>query len=238
MADESIEPEYSLGEKVAQAIYGSLVEQARKAASERDPDVARIRRVFDAAFRETDRSAAILVFALAEDMMAEGLRQNLNNEIRGGWSSALEPTGLLGTAANRITLLHMLDWIRPETANDLLTLKSIRNRFAHHAELDGFTDQKIRSWIANLQRVEEPVQKLMREKYDELPFSPREQYLARACSVISRLAFDLIVGPISKKRGVNPNDVIGPSFEDALPKLKEVHYALAKLIRKILLAQT
>ena len=50
--------------RVAKAIYGSSVSQARARAEKHDLQHDRLRRVFAAAQQETDRSAAILIFAL------------------------------------------------------------------------------------------------------------------------------------------------------------------------------
>lgn len=109
MPDSSDDAEQAERRKHARALYASVLRHSREQAAERDPDVERITRVFDAAASESDRSAAILMFAFAEDMMAEGLKQNLNNNVKGGWEEAIGANGPLGTASHRITVLHMLD---------------------------------------------------------------------------------------------------------------------------------
>ena len=141
---------------VGNAIYKHQVETARKRAASFAIDLNRIRRVFTTAFAESDRSAAILLFALAEDLMLHCLREYLNANVPGGWKSVTDANGVLATASDRITILHLLFWIRGATSADLRLLKSIRNRFAHHADVDSFDDPKIRGWVSSLSPYETP----------------------------------------------------------------------------------
>jgi len=143
---------------VARAIYASGVTRVRAEVAQLDVQSQRIRRVFESARREADRSAAILIFALIEDLMLESFKNNLSgSNIKGGWDEITRGDGLLATANDRLSLLGMLDWMQPKVYEELRLLKSIRNRFAHHADVDGFDDRNIRSWIGALHPAEKAV---------------------------------------------------------------------------------
>ncbi len=144
----------SMEVRVARAMYGSAVERVRQHAAELDLQPERLRRVFKTARSEADRSAAILVFALAEDLMLDAIKRYLNADVRGGWAEVTSGNGLLATANDRITLLCLLRWIHPSVYADLRLLKSIRNRFAHHAEVSSFDDSVIRNWIGAISHTE------------------------------------------------------------------------------------
>jgi DNA-binding MltR family transcriptional regulator len=140
--------------RVARAMYGQQVDHVRQHAAELDLKPERLRRVFLAARTEADRSVAILMFALAEDLMLDAIKRYLNGDVKGGWDEVTSANGLLANANDRITLLHLLSWIHPAVYADLRLLKSIRNRFAHHADVSNFEDGKIRSWISAISLTE------------------------------------------------------------------------------------
>ena len=106
------------------------VAMAMKIVEDQVLPLERIQQAFAIAKTEADRSASILLFALAEDMMLDSFKCHLNSNLRGGWSGVTGSNGLLATASDRITLLELLYWIRPQTCTDQRLMKSIRNRFA------------------------------------------------------------------------------------------------------------
>lgn len=135
-------------------MYGAEVARVREQAASYDIGAERLRKTFEGARAEADRSSAILLFALAEDLMLSGLKQHLHGEVKGGWDELSGGNGLLATASDRITLLALLSWIHPTVYADLRVLKTIRNRFAHHPDVIGFDEQKIRSQISALTPIE------------------------------------------------------------------------------------
>jgi hypothetical protein len=197
--------------RVADAIYKSQVDRARELAGAYEIKHERLRRVFEVAFSESDRSAAILLFSLGEDLMLEAFKKYLNAEISGGWKTVFDGNGVLATAADRITMLHLLHWIRPGTCADLGILKSIRNRFAHHADVESFEDTKIRGWVASLSPREQSAFKAFSP--DEVAgwrkFKARELYFMRATGTLVGLVTDLAIGPVSRFERVSPRDVGG-----------------------------
>lgn len=207
-----------LREPVARSIYEAQVQQARKLAATYDTQFDRIKRVLNVAGIEADRSASILIFALAEDLMLQCFRANFNPKPRGGWDAITEGHGVLATASDRITMLELLQWVSPEVIADLRLLKSIRNRFAHHADVEGFEDKKILGWVTSLSPVEKRITEAlgaeMTSEWRKL--TPREIFLTRAACVVFKLAFDLAVGPAAVKAGVNFADVAGATTETEL----------------------
>lgn len=231
MDDEAWGDDSSLRVRVAKAIYGTQVSHARAKAEAHDLQLDRLRRVFATARTESDRSAAILIFALAEDLMLDGFKANMNPGVKGGWASVTDANGVLATASDRITMLQLLYWVRDRTCEDLRLLKSIRNRFAHHADLESFADPKIAGWISSLSHREKPVFTLFPEDERKAwrSFTSRELYLMRACSAVAQLVSDLAVGPAASAERVAPGDVEGRDF-DALPEnLKEARRVTAEV---------
>jgi hypothetical protein len=98
---------------VAGRLYGHQVGIVRKESARYDIQAERLRKTYSAAREEADRSAAILFFAMAEDLMLHGLKQHLHGEVNGGWNEISSGNGLLATANDRITLLTLLGWIDP-----------------------------------------------------------------------------------------------------------------------------
>lgn len=198
--------------RVADAIYKSQVDRARELAGAYEIKHDRIRRVFQTAFNESDRSAAILLFSLAEDLMLEGFKKYLNPGVLGGWKTVFDGNGVLATAADRITMLYLLHWIRPSTCADLSILKSIRNRFAHHADVESFDDHKIQGWVSSLNPREQGAMNAFppEDVSKWRKFTTRELYFMRATGAVIALVSDLAIGPISRFERVSPRDVGGP----------------------------
>jgi hypothetical protein len=154
------------------AYYHHLVQGIRKAVAEIDLQPDRVKRVFAAARAEADRSAAILMFALAEDLMLTAIHRHCNTEIPGGWKDVTEGNGLLATASDRLTFLFIVNWIHPATHANLRLMKAIRNRFAHHADVEGFSDAKIMGSIGSMFAIEKAMIKGVSE--EQLPQRPKK----------------------------------------------------------------
>jgi hypothetical protein len=194
--------------ELTDALYGHAVDRAKERIVTADLQLERIERIFSQARLEADRSSAILMFALAEDMMLSCFKNHFNPNVSGGWETITGVGGLIGTAANRLVLLELLYWITSKLANDLRLMKSIRNRFAHHADIIGFQDQKISSWIASMQQIEKPLaSKLEGWGMTPIKLAQRELYLLRSLGAIVSLACALAVEPIARQERINSRDV-------------------------------
>jgi DNA-binding MltR family transcriptional regulator len=203
---------------LAGKMYGARVKAHKEEAAKYDIGAERLRKTFDAARAEADRSAAILLFALAEDLMLHGLKQHLQGEIKGGWDEVSSGNGLLATANDRITLLALLAWIHPVVYSDLRVLKAIRNRFAHHPDTIGFDEHKIRSHISALFPAKEAVLPTVGLSPDAV-ISPRQLYLARAGSALTRLVINLAVAPAARLDRVAPGHIDMVPWDQLPPNL-------------------
>lgn len=212
---------------VAGSLYGFHVNTVREEAAKYDIRANRLRNTYSAARAEADRSAAILLFAMAEDLMLDGLKQHLHGEVKGGWQEVSSGNGLLATANDRVTLLALLGWIHPTVYADLRIMKTIRNRFAHHPDIIGFDEDKVRSQISSLSPLDKaPLQSM--EAGDAL-LSPRQLYLLRAGSTLMQLVQNLAVLPAARRENIAPRHgyVLG-DWEHVPSNLQELHRILAE----------
>lgn len=211
--------ETPLLDRVAEAIYRVQVENAAALVAQYDFQLDRLQRVFNVIPSESDRSLAVLVFALAEDLMLCGLEFNMKANCPKGWETATSGNGVLATASDRISILELLAWITPAVASQLRLMKNIRNHFAHHADVNGFADQKIAGWVSSMEPSEKPIIDLIPEdrRGEMPPHSPREQFVIRATVAIISLVTDIAVLPAASAFKVLPRDVIGGGDFDKLP---------------------
>lgn len=223
-------------DEVAKILYETAVDRVRKHVSEVDLQTDRLTRIFKVAKSESDRSSAVLIFALAEDLMLDAVKRYCNPNIAGGWDELTGGNGLLATANDLITFLFLLRWIKIKVYKDLRLLKNIRNRFAHHAEVDSFEDGKIRSWIAALNANENLFEKEKEEKGLEKPrkFTSRQQFLMRSAMVVGHLVSDLTVMPQAIANRVHPSDVGNQAWEDTPENRKELARTVAVAVHEIL----
>jgi hypothetical protein len=200
-------------ERVAKAMYEASVKAVQEASAKLDLSPQRIKKVFDAARKEADRSAAIMMFALAEDLMIGAIERYCETKLPGkqGWDAVKSAHGLLGNASDRMTFLYILRWIEPRTHADFDLMRKIRNRFAHHADVEGFgSDNEIRGYLSSMGQSEKellkdfPSEKVKRR--EEL--SPRELYLIRSAFTVVMLVRDLAMFPSARANQVSPHDVI------------------------------
>lgn len=215
-------------ERVAKAIYQVQVNNARSGVAAIEFDLDEMKRVMDVVVSESDRAAAILLFAYAEDMMIEGIRRNVNGEVKGGFRSLISPNGLLATASDRITFLAALRWIDLPTYAALNLLRGIRNRFAHHVVCDSFDDKIISGMVASLPDFERPLTEQTGVKFSGL----RQVYLSRALLTVYRLMHEIAVLPHAIAQQVDPRDVGGP-YDDRPANIHELGLTAAHCILKL-----
>lgn len=221
-------------ERVGKAIYENVVSRAKKRVGASNLYLERITSAFEAARSEADRLAAILLFALAEDLMLECLKQHLNPKVNGGWKSVSEGNGVIATASDRIVLLELLYWIRPRSGADLRLLKAIRNRFAHHAEVSSFDDRKIAGWVSSLTPYEKILENTtLIEKLPKQSWTNRELYLARSTSSLISLVFDLSIGPVAQQERINPQDINSASFDSQPDNMKNALRLQARILLRV-----
>lgn len=212
----------------AKLLYDTKIAGAQARFSVHTLPHERIEAVFRVALSEADRSAAILIFALAEDLMLSCLKENLNTKIKGGWNSVTEGNGLLATASDRITILELLYWLSPSTASNLRLMKSIRNRFAHHSDVNNFDDRKISGWLASMTNHESYLWKNYPEEFRKL--TNREIFLCRSISSLIIMSTEFGFSVISRQEGVSPVDLL-KSYEKTPDVLELSQEFLLKTMR-------
>ncbi len=215
-------------ERVAKAIYRVQVTKARDSVASIEFDLEEMKRVMDVAICESDRAAAILMFSYAEDMMIEGIKRNVNGDVKGGFPSLIAPNGLLATAHSRITFLAALRWISPPTYNAASLLRVIRNRFAHHVASDSFGDKVVAGLITSLPPFEQPITDSTGKKFTGL----RNTYLSRALLTVYRLMHEVAVLPHAIANQVHPSDVGGP-YDDRPANIHELGLTAADCLLKL-----
>jgi DNA-binding MltR family transcriptional regulator len=222
--------------RLVRAMYGGAVDHARQHTAKLDLQPERLRKAFKAARCEADRSAAILVFALAEDLMLDGIKRYINADVKGGWAEVTGGNGLLATANDRITFLYLLQWIQPSVYADLRLMKSIRNRFAHHADVSHFDDRVISGWISAMSDTEATALAAVPGARVERPTKPdaRQLFLIRSTLVVTRLVANLAVAPQARASQVAPGHVEGQGWELYPDNLKELNRIAAEVILRVI----
>ncbi|WP_309622559.1 hypothetical protein [Novosphingobium sp.] len=196
-------------EEATQIVRKMYAASGRARIEAQEIPLDRIDKAFAVAENETDRSVAILIFALAEDLMSEFLKFHLNPKAYGGFASAFSNQGVLATASDRIAILELLFWIRKETAQDLRILKSIRNLFAHHSEINSFSDDKIPSWLSSMQPLFTTTEDVILKKRTE-----RSIFLLKSICTIFSLIYDLSVLPITFQEKTDPYQSLGKEWNE------------------------
>jgi hypothetical protein len=102
---------------------------------------------------ESDRSVAIIGGTIVELTLIAALKAFLhpNEKIT---KELFKTTGALGAFATKIDLGLLVGLYGDEAHRDLVTMKDIRNRFAHNLSVKDFDTQQIRAWVMNLKLVE------------------------------------------------------------------------------------
>ena len=92
---------------------------------------------------ETDRACAVLGAAYLDGCLERVLRQNLANR-EDIHERLFDMNGPLSTFSGKILVFRALDWIDKDTFDDLDSLRSIRNAFAHNFDHSlSFTENAI-----------------------------------------------------------------------------------------------
>jgi hypothetical protein len=222
--------------RVADAIQAVVIKHAKQRIEEHTFPLEQIEKAFEIARGEADRSASILLFALAEDLMLGCFKAHMNPSVHGGWESVTGGSGVLATASDRICLLELLYWIRPSTGADLRLMKSIRNRFAHHAGVHSFSDKTITGGISSLNPHERQALKEIEYDKGNKP-TVRSLYLMRAAGTLFHLASDLAIGPIARQERLHPGELFKGDFSEQPQNIQDATRMQARLLLEVALEQ-
>jgi DNA-binding MltR family transcriptional regulator len=129
--------------------------------------------------QESDRGAALVGLAFLDELLKRLFEAKmLDGSIA---KKLLRYPGALSTAAARADVAHALGWIGAKTYRDLMTLKKIRNGFAHAHEPVKFTDAAVEALCAKLE---------LGKTANTGPIAtPREQFMWASGRIALRLEF-------------------------------------------------
>jgi DNA-binding MltR family transcriptional regulator len=113
---------------------------------------------------ESDRGCALFAAAYL-DKALHGLLKSCLVEHKKLDEEMFEGQSPLSSFSSRIKLAYYLGKIAKSERRDLDTIRSIRNEFAHHAELLSFEDQSIRDRCSNLAHNWREAEALARTKF-------------------------------------------------------------------------
>jgi hypothetical protein len=148
---------------------------------------------------ESDRAVGIIAGSALESALLHAIQRRLHNHPV-ALKSLFRPSGPLGPFSNKIDLGYVMGVYGKKTYRDLITIKDIRNTFAHDLSINSFSDQKIKALCANLVLVESHTKErplhpkgfrtgfpIWLEGRDEWLQSPRKRY------VVAVLAFCMLL---------------------------------------------
>jgi len=128
---------------------------------------------------ETDRGAALVALAFLDEMLRRlSEAKMLDRKIA---RKLLKYPGPLSTVAPRTDVAYSLGWIGPKTYYDLVTIREIRNKFAHAHEPLTFTDAAIEALCAKLRLGNVTVASSLSE--------PRQRFMWASAQIVQRLEF-------------------------------------------------
>lgn len=104
-------------------------------------------------FEGSDRVVAIVVGTLVEARLTTAIKARVKLTERIG-ENMFRTSGPLGSFSAKIDLGYMIGLYGEPAWRELVTLKDVRNWFAHHLESASFKSQKINAWCRNLKMAE------------------------------------------------------------------------------------
>lgn len=157
---------------------------------------------FDEYAKETDRAAALLVASVMDEKLKVLLGTKLV-QIYGNDSLLDGPHVPMSTLSSRIDCAYRLGLISDKLRDDLHTIRTIRNEFAHDLFTCTFESQSVRDWMVSLRGSIGSIPdethvaltqgaKLNKEWAKHMKGSTERQYFLACASLIS-IALDMAV---------------------------------------------
>lgn len=103
--------------------------------------------------RASDRAAAILAGSLIETRLTAFLKANVQDDKK-IWERITHSSAPIGSFSAKIDVAYLFRLISKEAHTDLVTMKNIRNAFAHDLTIQDFDTQSIRDQCKNLKLAE------------------------------------------------------------------------------------
>jgi hypothetical protein len=240
-------------EIAAKAMYEHQVQRALEAISKLSLDLSRIRHTFEDVLDETDRSCAITIFALIDEIISELFLFHINPGFEQRKRRLFDEFGLLPTASRRIQMLFALNWIKDVTFHDLNLLRKIRNDFAHRSNLRSFGASPIKGYLTSFKSpgldILDSVLSVLDSSPDEikpdpirLAFKPsairrvfseklRFYFLFMSNVVLRNAILEIIVMPTAIQHHIDYRSIMG--VPDTKGILRDVHMVLTNVLIEI-----
>ena len=174
----------------------------------------------------SDRAAAITIFALFDDLLLKVMQEHFDPDIPGGFDSIFHPSAFLGTAHNRLKLALALRWVEKTTYQDINLLRSIRNRFAHHIEAKTFDDARMAGYITSLSEND-------RDRNELEQVEPRNRFIYLSVKIFMTFVIQITTFPYSLILGISSRDILG-NYENLPENLKTVFDKLTNVLNGML----
>jgi hypothetical protein len=100
--------------------------------------------------KERDRSCAILMFSLIDDLTQQLILQECNQDIPRLKDRLFGTSGMLPTASDRFFLVFALGWISNHVFHNLRIIRKIRNKFAHELSCNRFDLSIVKSRASSI----------------------------------------------------------------------------------------
>jgi hypothetical protein len=195
-------------------------------------------------WRESDRSCAIILSSLIDEVIQDLIAQECNNSIPRLKDRMFgAQSGMLPNFAKRIFFVMALKWVTTGTFHNLNIIRKIRNEFAHNIACDIFSYPKIRSFLASISPqhrdlFEASIKPALNDylsgttlsdilvEYDK---KERFFFVVECTFIIDRLVAEMCVFPEAQRQQISPIDVMR-DFESMPENLKETKRGTARLL--------
>jgi hypothetical protein len=142
-------------EAAAEAMYDHMVKAAVKSIQKKKIDYHLFRTVEQNIARESDRSCAIILYSVLDELMQGLILEECDASIPRLQNRMFDPqSGMLPNSAKRIFFAISLRWITKETFHKLNIIRKIRNEFAHNILCDSFNHLKVRGLLSSMTPVD------------------------------------------------------------------------------------
>ncbi len=203
----------------AQAMFETRYSSARQELETIEVPINHIREIFVEAIRDSDRSAAVLIGALADDIVVEVLKREmrgLNNKL--AKELLIDPGSALSTLGARTKLLQALGWIDEQIAVNLSLIRRIRNAFAHRATCRTFDDPTIVGLINSFKTTNKGLKFQEKDKRD---LGQRDRFFINSIFSIANLIACSSLRATEHKSGLPLKSLNGP-FHEAPSAIREM----------------
>lgn len=225
---------------LAKSLYESQVQSAKSLVTTLDFDASEIPNIF-ARLAEESETAKILVFgSYLEDRITRIIRLYLHN-IRSvsDEDAVFGSNGPLSDFGGRILIAYQLGWLTKPQKVRLDAFRKLRNEFAHRAFKASLLDDKVVSYLKqieyNLSDYLRPMREavIAEEGFDPFKpvsdFSQNDKLLCNLIILASSTFIELLTRPAAMSYHVDPSDIEGPYATCPKPVV-EVRQAAARVI--------